>query len=48
MSKSTVFAPLSESLKPIRNGEGEIQTVPFLDTCRLIIPIIGNGNSTCS
>mmetsp|Transcript_27778 Transcript_27778/g.60733 ORF Transcript_27778/g.60733 Transcript_27778/m.60733 type:complete len:207 (-) Transcript_27778:1758-2378(-) len=40
MSESTVFASLSESLKPIRSEDGEIQTIPFLSTCRLIIPII--------
>mmetsp|Transcript_39952 Transcript_39952/g.67001 ORF Transcript_39952/g.67001 Transcript_39952/m.67001 type:complete len:211 (+) Transcript_39952:166-798(+) len=38
--KGSVMELLNASLKSIRNEQGEIQTGPFLDTCRLTVKII--------
>lgn len=41
MEGGTVFTPSLEGLKSVRSVEGELLTKPFLDVCKLILPIIG-------
>jgi hypothetical protein len=39
--QGTVFAPSLEGMKHVRSDNGEILTKPFLDVCKLILPVIG-------
>ncbi|XP_077210560.1 glycolipid transfer protein 1-like [Tasmannia lanceolata] len=36
----TVFSPALEGLKLVKSDKGEILTKPFLDVCKLLLPII--------
>ncbi|KDP40357.1 hypothetical protein JCGZ_02355 [Jatropha curcas] len=38
--EGTVFTPSLEGMKHVKSGEGEMLTKPFLDVCKLILPVI--------
>jgi len=38
---ATVFAPAIEGLKLVKSENGEMLSKPFLDACKLILPVIG-------
>ncbi|OVA09011.1 Glycolipid transfer protein domain [Macleaya cordata] len=38
--EGTVFTPCLEGMKHVKSEEGEMLTKPFLDTCKLILPVI--------
>ncbi|XXG89681.1 hypothetical protein AAC387_Pa12g1625 [Persea americana] len=40
MEGGTVFTPCLEGMESVRSVEGEIITKPFLDVCKLILPVI--------
>lgn len=44
MEDQSVFSPSLEGLKHVKSEEGDLLTKPFLDVCKLIIPIIGYLN----
>lgn len=37
----TVFSACLEKLKHVKSDEGDMLTKPFLDVCKLVLPIIG-------
>lgn len=37
----TVFTPSLEGMKHVKSDHGEMLTKPFLDVCKLILPVIG-------
>lgn len=39
--EGTVFTPSLEGMKSVKSVEGEILTKPFLDVCKLILPVLG-------
>lgn len=39
--EGTVFAPALEGMKHVKSEEGEMLAMPFLDVCKLILPVIG-------
>jgi hypothetical protein len=39
-----VFTPSLEGMKHVKSENGVILTKPFLDVCRLILPVLGNSN----
>ncbi|KAG6759219.1 hypothetical protein NC652_025168 [Populus alba x Populus x berolinensis] len=39
-AQGTVFAPSLEGMKHVRSDNGEMLTKPFLDVCKLILPVI--------
>ncbi|THU69435.1 hypothetical protein C4D60_Mb08t14390 [Musa balbisiana] len=38
----TVFTPSLEEMKHVKSDNGVILTKPFLDVCKLILPVLGN------
>lgn len=40
--EGTVFAPALEGMKSVKSAEGEMQTKPFLEVCKQILPVIGS------
>nr|GMD17207.1 glycolipid transfer protein 1 [Ipomoea batatas] len=38
--EGTVFTPALEAMKHVKSEEGEMLTKPFLDACKLILPVI--------
>ncbi|KAK9289159.1 hypothetical protein L1049_017633 [Liquidambar formosana] len=38
--EGTVFTPCLEGMKHVKSEEGEMLTKPFLDVCKLILPVI--------
>lgn len=38
--EGTVFTPSLEGIKSVKSNEGEILTKPFLDVCKLVLPVI--------
>ncbi|XP_042516321.1 glycolipid transfer protein 1-like [Macadamia integrifolia] len=38
--EGTVFAPCLEGMKHVKSEDGEMLTKPFLDVCKLILPVI--------
>ncbi|CAN0904730.1 Glycolipid transfer protein 1 [Linum grandiflorum] len=38
--EGTVFAPSLEGMKHVKSEQGEMLTKPFLDVCKLILPVI--------
>lgn len=38
---STVFTPSLEGMKNVKSEQGEMLSKPFLDVCKLILPVIG-------
>lgn len=36
-----MFTPSLEGMKSVKSVEGEILTKPFLDVCKLILPVLG-------
>lgn len=40
--EGTVFRPALEGMQHVKSEDGVMLTKPFLDVCRLIIPVIGN------
>ncbi|XP_061991555.1 glycolipid transfer protein 1 [Rosa rugosa] len=38
--EGTVFAPALEGMKSVKSAEGEMQTKPFLEVCKQILPVI--------
>jgi len=39
--EGTVFTPSLEGMKNVKSEQGEMLTKPFLDVCKLILPVIG-------
>lgn len=39
--EGTVFTPALEGMKHVKPEQSEILTKPFLDVCKLILPVIG-------
>ncbi|MBA0555556.1 hypothetical protein Golob_025728, partial [Gossypium lobatum] len=39
--EGSVFTPSLEGMKHIKSPEGEMLTKPFLDVCKLILPVLG-------
>lgn len=37
----SAFTPALEGLKLVKSEQGELLTSPFLDVCKLILPILG-------
>lgn len=37
----TVFTPSLEGMKNVKSEQGQMLTKPFLDVCKLILPVIG-------
>uniref|UniRef100_A0A0C9RY02 TSA: Wollemia nobilis Ref_Wollemi_Transcript_4626_1193 transcribed RNA sequence n=1 Tax=Wollemia nobilis TaxID=56998 RepID=A0A0C9RY02_9CONI len=40
MQTATLFTPCLEAMSSVKSAEGEILTKPFLDVCRLVLPVI--------
>lgn len=40
--EGTVFSPALEGMKHVKSEDGVMLTKPFLDVCKLILPVIGN------
>lgn len=40
--EGTVFTPSLERMKHVKSDNGEMLTKPFLDVCKLILPVIGS------
>ncbi|RWR81146.1 Glycolipid transfer protein domain-containing protein [Cinnamomum micranthum f. kanehirae] len=40
--EGTVFTPCLEGMKCVKSDEGEMLTKPFLDVCKLVLPVIDN------
>uniref|UniRef100_A0A0D6R036 Glycolipid transfer protein domain-containing protein n=1 Tax=Araucaria cunninghamii TaxID=56994 RepID=A0A0D6R036_ARACU len=40
METATLFTPCLEAMPTVKSAEGEILTKPFLDVCRLVLPVI--------
>ncbi|XP_058101562.1 glycolipid transfer protein 1-like [Magnolia sinica] len=38
--EGTVFTPSLEGMKSVKSDEGEMLTKPFLDVCKLVLPVI--------
>lgn len=38
----TVFTHCLEGIKYVKSEEGDLMTKPFLDVCKLILPILGS------
>ncbi|XP_068654833.1 glycolipid transfer protein 1 [Aristolochia californica] len=38
--EGTIFNPCLEGMKHVRSDEGEMLTKPFLDVCKLVLPVI--------
>jgi hypothetical protein len=38
--EGTIFAPALEGMKHVKSEEGEMLAMPFLDVCKLILPVI--------
>lgn len=38
--EGTIFTPCLEVLPNVKSADGDIQTKPFLDACRLVLPVI--------
>lgn len=36
-----MFAPALEGMKHVKSEEGEMLAMPFLDVCKLLLPVIG-------
>ncbi|KAJ8433364.1 hypothetical protein Cgig2_020444 [Carnegiea gigantea] len=45
---ATVFAPAIEGLELVKSENGEMLSKPFLDACKLILPVIDKFGSTMS
>jgi hypothetical protein len=43
----SVFTPVIEGIKGVKNANGEIQTKPFLDVCSHLLPVIGRWCIWC-
>ncbi|KAL0383637.1 UNVERIFIED_CONTAM: Glycolipid transfer protein 1 [Sesamum calycinum] len=39
--EGTVFAPALDGMKHVKSEDGVMLTKPFLDVCKLILPVIG-------
>lgn len=39
--EGTIFTPPLEGMKYIKSENGEMLTKPFLDVCKLVLPVIG-------
>lgn len=39
--EGTVFTPALEGMKHVKSEQSEMLTKPFLDVCKLILPVIG-------
>lgn len=39
--EGTVFTPSLEGMKSVKSDNGEMLTKPFLDVCKLVLPVIG-------
>lgn len=44
--EGTVFTPSLEGMKHVKSPEGEMLTKPFLEVCKLILPVL--GGCSCS
>lgn len=41
-----VFSPCLEGIQHVKCDQGDMLTKPFLDLCKLILPILGNLSIT--
>lgn len=41
----TLFAPALEGMKDVKSEHGELMTKPFLEVCKLVLPILGSNFS---
>lgn len=41
--EGTAFSPSLEGMKHVKSEQGEMLTKPFLDVCKLILPVLGNA-----
>lgn len=39
--EGTIFTPSLEGMQHVKSEEGEMLTKPFLDVCKMILPVIG-------
>ena len=39
--EGTVFSPSLEGMKHAKSEQGEMLTKPFLEVCKLILPVLG-------
>lgn len=39
--EGTVFTPALEGMKHVKSEQGEMLTKPFLEVCKMILPVIG-------
>ncbi|XP_065861848.1 glycolipid transfer protein 1 [Euphorbia lathyris] len=46
--EGTVFTPSLEGMKHVKSEQGEILTKPFLDVCKLILPVIDKFGAALS
>ena len=40
--EGTVFTPCLEGMKHVKSEQGEMLTMPFLDLCKTLFPVLGN------
>jgi len=38
--EGTIFTPCLEAISHVKSADGDIQTKPFVDACRLVLPVI--------
>ncbi|CAI0434527.1 unnamed protein product [Linum tenue] len=44
----TAFTPILEAMKQVRSQQGEILTKPFLDLCKMILPVLDKFGTSLS
>lgn len=40
--QGTIFTPSLEGMKNVKSEQDEMLTKPFLDVCKLILPVLGS------
>jgi len=40
--EGTLFSPALEGMKDVKSEHGELMTKPFLEVCKLVLPILGS------
>lgn len=48
MASPSIFSPALDLIPHVKNSEGEILTKPFLDVCRLVLPIVDRFGAALS
>lgn len=41
--EGTLFSPAVEGIKHVKSEHGELMTKPFLEVCKLVLPILGSN-----